>query len=274
MVCKLVKKGVLGAAVGAGLLALLFGTAAPSYVKTAFHRVRHQAHDAVPIQFEIDRARQQVAELEPELHKNIEAIARAEVDIEVLDREIAGTQSNLDREGKALVALRQHLASGDVKLTGGVSYTTEEVKAEMARRLDLYHSVKDVLAEKNKTLDLRKKALIAAREQNSRMKTAKLALMTQIEGIETRLRQIEATQASNEFHFDDSALAKAKQSVAELGKRVEVMARVTEQEGRYSGGGLPVMLEPGRDIVKEVDAEFGDAGHDATAHRDGADKDL
>lgn len=274
MVCKLVKKGVLGTVAGVGLLALLFGTAAPSYVKTAYHKVRHSAHDAVPVQFEIDRARQQVNELEPELHRNIESIARAEVEIEHLDREIASTRENLDREGKALLALREHLATGDVKLTGGVSYSPDEVKAEMARRLEHYKTVKGILADKEATLALHKKALIAAREQNAKMKAAKLSLMTQIEGIETRLRQIEATQAANEFNFDDSALARAKQSVAELSKRVEVIARVTEQEGRYAGNALPVILEPGRDIVKEVDAEFGHPGHDDTAHRSSSDKDL
>ena len=54
MLCKMVKKGVLGAALGAGALALLFGTAAPSYVKTAFHKIRHSARDSVGVQFRID----------------------------------------------------------------------------------------------------------------------------------------------------------------------------------------------------------------------------
>lgn len=273
MLCKVMKKSVLGVVAGAGLLALLFGSAAPSYLKTVYHRARHSAHDAVPVQFEIDRARQLVNELEPELHRNIETIARAEVEIEHLDREIAATRENLDREGKALMALREHLSTGDVKLTGGVSYSPEEVKAEMARRLEHYKTIKGILADKETTLQLRKKALLAAREQNTKMKASKMILMTQIEGIETRLRQIEATQAANEFDFDDSALARAKQTVAELNKRVEVIARVTEQEGRYSGSALPMILEPGRDIVKEVDAEFGNS-QDADDHHSSTEKDL
>ena len=57
MVCKMVKKGVIGAALTAGALYLAFGTHAPSYVRTAFHKVRHTAKDSVPIQFDIERAR-------------------------------------------------------------------------------------------------------------------------------------------------------------------------------------------------------------------------
>jgi DNA repair exonuclease SbcCD ATPase subunit len=253
--CKMVKKGVVGAMLGAGALALLFGTAAPSYVKTAFSRVRHEAKDAVPVAFEIDRARQQVAELEPAIHENIETIARAEVEIEHLQDEIAVTQANLEREQKALLALREHVDDGDVYLTGGVSYTAEEVQAELARRFDHYKTVASILTDKEETLKMRKQALIAARKHNDELRSAKAALMTRIEAIETRLRQIEAAQSANEYNFDNSALSRAKATVSELSKRVEVMARVAEQEGRFSGS-VPMLLEPGRDIVSEIDAEF------------------
>lgn len=268
MVCKMVKKGVLGAALGAGALALMFGTSAPSYVKTAFHKVRHTAKGSVPVQFEIDRARQEVADLEPAIHQNLEALARAEVDVEHLEGEIVATRENLAREGRAIVALRESLEAGDYRLTGGISYSPEEIKGDLARRLDHYKEVKRILGEKEQTLKLRKQAVVAAREQLDQMKAAKLALMTKIEGIETRLKQIEAAQAANEFSFDDSALARAKQTVAELDKRLEVMARVAEEEGRYADRGLALPVEPGRDVLQEVDAEFGCPSSDAaTADR-------
>lgn len=266
MVGKMVKKGVVGTVAGAGLLALLFGTAAPSYVRTAFHRVRHSAHDSVPIQFEIERARQQVTALEPELHRNIEAIAKAEVEIETLEREIDATQANLSKEAREIVALRKHLSTGDTRLTNGVAYTDNEIKGELARRLDHYRTVKEIQGEKEQTLNLRKKALVAAREQNAKMRESKRVLLTQIEGIETRLRQIEATEAANEFNFDDSQLARAKQTVSELNKRVEVLARVAEQEGRISDQGVTVVVDPNRDVVGEVDAEFSSTRSDGTGN--------
>jgi chromosome segregation ATPase len=253
--CKMVKKGALGALLVAGTLGLLFGGAAPSYVKTAFHKVRHGAKDAVPVQFEIERARQQVVDMEPAIHKNIEDIARAEVEIEHLQNEIAVTQANLAREKDAMLAVREGISDGKLRLTGGVSYTPEEVQAELARRLDHYRTVKSILNDKEQTLEMRKQALLAARKQNDELRASKAALLTRIEAIETRLRQIEATKAANEFSFDDSALARAKETVTELSKRVEVMARVAEQEGRFTGG-LPLIVEPGRDILREIDSEF------------------
>ncbi len=249
-------------------LALLFGSAAPRYVKTAVHHVRGTVDDSVPIEFKIEAARQEVADLEPAIHKNIEAIAKAEVDVEYLENEIAATRDNLDREAKALVALRQHLNDGDLKLTGSVSYTPDEIMGEMARRMDHYKNIKTILATKEDTLKQKKAQLVAFREQNARMRAEKLALMTKLEGIETRLKQIEATQASNEFNFDDSALAQAKQAVAELDKKLQVMARVAEQEGRFSDRGLPLPVEPGRDILHEIDSEFGTPSDHPNAGKD------
>jgi len=256
MVCSLVKKGVLGAALGAGALFLVFGISAPSYVRTAFHKARHTAQDRIPTQFQIDRARDEIANLEPSIIENRETLARAEVDVEHLQNEIATTQSNLAVEKRELLSLRDSVKNGELRLAGHVNYSPEEINANLASRLDHYKAVTRVLEEKQATLKARQKAVSAARLQMTNLVAAKRDLMTKIEGIEARLRMIEATQAKNEFTFDDSALARAKQTVADLEKRLEVKARVVEIEGRFSDGGLPV-LEPGRDVVREIDTEFG-----------------
>jgi chromosome segregation ATPase len=259
MVCSMVKKAILGAALGAGALYLVFGTSAPSYVRTAFHRVRHNAKDAVPVRFEIDRAREEIANLEPAIKDNIEALARAEVDVEYLDREIATTRANLENEKKAMLALRQGLETGDFRLAGhgGIRYTADEVRSDLASRLDRYRNINKILEEKEATLKARQKAVVAARKQLMEMAAQKQALLTKLEGIEAHLKMIEATKATNEFDFDDSALARAKQSVADLEKRLEVLDRKAEMEGRFVDSGLPVGLEPGRDVAKEFDEEFG-----------------
>ena len=96
MVCSMVKKGVLGAALGAGTLFLVFGTSAPSYVKTAFHKVRQNVKESVDPQFEIDRARQDIENLKPMFDQNKETLARAEVEAENLESEVGTMQANLD----------------------------------------------------------------------------------------------------------------------------------------------------------------------------------
>jgi hypothetical protein len=76
---------------------------------------------------------------------------------------------------------------------------------------------------------------------------------------------IEATRSTNDYNFDDSALARAKRTVAELDKRLDEMARFDELEGRYIESGSTVVVEPGRDVIKEIDAEFGTPVNDSGA---------
>jgi len=256
----MIRKGVLSAALGAGALALLFGTAAPSYVKTAFHRVRHNVKGAVPIQFQIERARQQVADLEPAIHLNRESIAGAEYDVAKLEQEISATQANLTQEGKEILALRNCLDTGELRLTGSVSYTPDEIKADLSHRMDHFKAAKQIALQKEQTLKARRKAVLAGRKQLAEMSAAKQSLLTKIDEIESRLKMIEATQASNEFTFDDSELARVKESVSDLEKQVSVMATMAEQEGRLVEKGVPVLIVPTRDVLKEIDAEFG-TGH-------------
>jgi len=272
MVCSMVKKGLLGAALSAGALYLVFGTSAPSYVRTAFHKVRHNAKSHVPIQFEIDKTREEVMNLEPAIRENIETYARAEVDIEYLEKDIAATRDNLAHEKQALLALRDGVSRGDYRLAGRVNYSADEVKVDLARRLDHYKNVERILQEKQATLRSKQKALAAAHKQLDTMSAQKKALLTKLDGIEASLKAIEATQASNEFEFDDSSLARAKASVADLEKRLDVLTRTAEYEGRYADAGIPVGLEPGRDVVKEIDSKFGSPAKDTVSS--GTDKSL
>jgi len=257
MACSLIKKGVMGAALGAGALYLAFGTSAPSYIRTAAHRVRHNVKSTVPVQFDIDRARDEVARLEPAIRDSLEHLARTEVEVKYLEREIAETRANHENEKVAIKAMRNRLETGELRLAGNVTYTADEVKSDLARRFDHYKNVSEVLESKEATLKAKLKETAAYRQQLQQMASAKRALMSKIDGIEARLKMIETTKQGNEFNFDDSALSRAKASVADLEKRIEVMSRKAEMEGKYADSGLPVGIEPGRDVLREMDAEFG-----------------
>lgn len=258
MVCKMAKKGLVGLALAAGGLYLAFGTHAPSYVRTAFHKVRHNVKDSVPVQFEIDRAKQEIADLEPAILENREILARAEVDVEDLQKQISQTEKNLAAEKQAMVALRDKLATGDLKLAknSNIRLTENEVKSDLAYKLDRYKLGQRLLEEKQVTLKAKQKAVESARAKLSDMANQKRMLAVKLEQIQAQLQAIEATQDKNEFTFDDTALSRAKETVNELEKRLAVKARVAEMEGRIPTNAMPVDIE-GRDVLKEFDSEFG-----------------
>jgi len=269
MVCKMVKRGVVGAALGAGALALLFGTAAPSYVKTAFHNVRQSVKDGVPAQFEIDRARQELAALDPAIDKCTEKVARAEYQVDKLNSEIVADREAVALEAKALVAKRAELGHGDVQRTGVVS---PELRAELAWQLDHYKDARRALSEKESTLTQRKQGGQAAREQLDNMKKARLTYLAKIEAIEAKLRKVEAKQAASQETFDDGgALDRVKKTITELDERVDVMDRIVSHKERYSEKSARTgTIAPSRNVLKEIDDEFATPANGTTT----ADKNL
>lgn len=267
MACKLVKKGLLGAGIGALALGLLFGHRAPSYVKTAFHKVRQNAQGAVPIQFEIDRARQELDGLKPAIEENIENLARAQEDVKDLKGEIVAFQSNLDREQREMLALRRELGAGDVRRTG-FSYSGEDVKKDLTGRLDHVRQSKRTLAEMEKTLKLREQAVVSAKQQLEAFVLQKKTLETQVDEIEARQKAIDAARVSDEFRFDNTALGRVKQTIKDLRKRQNIMVNTAELHGRYVDKQVPTGVEPIRDVLKEIDSEFGAQSSDKVTDKD------
>ena len=233
MVCSMVKKGLLGAALGAGTLFLVFGTSAPSYVKTAFHKMRQTAKDSIDPRFEIDRARTEIASLEPAFNQNKETLARAEVAAERLQKEIGevtgqpGSAEDHDHgaEGPGQErrlppdrARRRHRRRGQ----GPPDQRVDHVQGDRERLEG------EAGAAQGEAADDR-----VGTSQLENLRTQKATLLTQLAKIEARLQSIQAAQANSEFNFDDSALARAKEAVANLEERLDFMAHKAVIDDKY-----------------------------------------
>jgi chromosome segregation ATPase len=262
----MVKKGLLATALGTGALFLVFGTSAPSYVKTAFHKVRENVKESIDPQFDIDRARQEIESLKPMFDQNKETLARAEVEAESLESEVATMQAKLEQEKQTILAMQYKLKTGDFRLTGHIVDTADDLKAQLASRLDHYDYTSDTLKQKQEILKAKHKIIQAAHEHLETLKEQKSTLLAKLANIEAKLRVLEATQSKNDFNFDGSALARAKKTIADLEKRLNVMAHRSLIDGRYGDlDSASVCVDPNRDVVKEVDEKFGQPSKTAKA---------
>ena len=111
----------------------------------------------------------------PTIRDNIVKLARAEVDVEHLDKEIATIRTNVDGEKKALLTLRESLRTGEYRLAGHtrVAYTEDEVKADLARRYDSIKNVKKNLDAKEAALKAKHSEIVAFRKQLETMMAQK-----------------------------------------------------------------------------------------------------
>src|SRR5262249_58442904 len=105
----MIKKALIGSAVLITTGAIVLGTDACSYIRASAKRVRSEVKATVPLDFEIERARNMVAEIIPDIQKNMHVIAQEEVEIDELHDQIARTEKNLSVERERLLTLRQDL---------------------------------------------------------------------------------------------------------------------------------------------------------------------
>ena len=113
-----------------GALALLssvtLGVPLFSYARCGVNWLRSSASDAMPMEWELKRARQMIADLKPEIESNAKRIAREKVEVarletqlEETDQRLAKTQSDIERlsedlrsENPVLHLRRSHLHFG------------------------------------------------------------------------------------------------------------------------------------------------------------------
>lgn len=243
----------------AALLAgvFLFGRDVFSYVGTSVGCVKDTVRGSVPVEFEIERARKMVKDLVPDIRKNMHLVAKEEVEVERLTKQIADNARRLTAEKAELVKLRDDAASGkDSFQYAGHKYTAAQVKVELANRFDRFKLQDATLASLREMHQVRERSLEAAKQKLEGMLVAKRQLGVEVENLEARLKMLEARQTTSNYKFDDSRLSRAKELIGDLRSRLSVEERVADVEGTYQAE-IPVAeAVAADDIVDQVTNYF------------------
>jgi len=238
------------------VLGLLFGGAAVSYVRTSAGYVRQAVHESVPIEFQIQRARGMIGDLIPEIRKNMHVIAKEEVEIERLEEQIADARARLGKEKEELLRLRADLGEGrSVYTYAGLTYTSAEVKEDLARRFERYKTNDATLASLEQIHSARLKSLEAARRKLEGMMAARRQLQVEVENLEARVQMLAAAQATSDFQFDESKLGKVKELIADLQTRLDVAERLLSAETDFHDE-IPLDEPTPENVVDEVTEYF------------------
>ncbi len=248
----MIKKAILAGA-GVCLVGLVFfGRDALSYFRTTAGRVQDTVRDSVPLDFEIDRARRMVKELVPDIRKNMHVIAKEEVEVEQLKKQITTTEARMEKERTELVRLKNDLGTGNsVFHYAGRQYTAPQVKADLANRFERFKTTDATLASLKDIEQARVRSLGAAREKLEGMLAAKRKLEVDVEHLEARLKMVEAAQTTSDYVFDDSRLSRVKELITDLRTRLDVAERLTSAEGSFHGE-IPLSDTTSENLLDEV----------------------
>jgi chromosome segregation ATPase len=225
MLLKKAAVAVLGTAVG---LFAVSQTSAPSYVGTAWGKLTGSLSKKVPIEFELDRIKYQVAQLIPDLERNKSLLADDMATVDALRKEIDTIRGKLTEKKKAIGIMADDLDSGrSVLRYDGKDYPAERIKTKLAADLASYKAADAELKTKELTLAAKEKTLEAVKQQLLTVNDTKRQLEVQIAELEAELSTIKLAESKNQYHVDDSRLADIQKSLADVRKQLQ--ARKTKQ---------------------------------------------
>ena len=259
MIFKLIKLGTL--ATGGALLAsgLVFGTELGSYVRSSYHEMRASVKDNIPIDFQLRRARDLLAGVDPELHNNIRLVAEQEVEIANLKSELKQGTINLAAEKDRIEKVRNCLSTEKTSFEfGGLDFTRAQLTQDLGREFTHYKEAETALAAKTELMSTRERSLAAAMEAMETAKAQKATLEAQIDGLEAQYHLVQAaTPTGCETKIDNSRLAQAQQVVGDIRKQLSVAEHVLAHEAQFTPS-IPVDQVNEKDLLTQVDEHFSD----------------
>ena len=244
--------------VGAVLLgSFVFGTDVVSYVRCSANSMQSAVKDAVPIEFELKRARDLLEDIIPEMHAQIRLIAQEEVEVAALKGELDTSRQMLTSESDRIQTLKNALEANQISYQFGVrEFSRSDVKADLAARFSRYKEAEVVLASKEKLLTTRQSSLNAAMALLEKTKSQKRLLKDKVSTLEGRFRVAKAQAVgSTRLTLDNSKLTQAEKLINQINKRLDVAERVLAHESRFVET-IPVDVIQERDLLAQINDHF------------------
>ena len=247
---------IVQVAVVAGLGVLLLTGGIWSYVKTAGRQVVDAVKKEVPLEFEIERTRDLVKDLVPEIRKNIEIVSTEAVEVEQLGERVVASKEQLVEQKAEILRLQGDLRAGKpVYVYGGTEYSSQQVKHDLANKFERYKNDEASSKSLSEIKETRVENLRVARRKLDKMVETKRQLEVQVEQLESRLRTQEVAMATSNVHLDESKVGRAKKAIEDLGKRLEVADRVLNAETAYFGQ-IELDTAPQTENIEQEVAEY------------------
>lgn len=258
---------VAGAAVAA-LSAFSVLTPLWSYTRCALSWAKQTAGDAVPLEWEMKRARQMIGDLEPEIAKSAKQIAREKVELARLQRQAERSGETLEKARHDIERLTADLRSGDSKYTyGGYTYTSAEVRDDLASRFDRFQTRQETYDQLRKMIAAREASLRSAGQKMDAMLAARSQLEVEIENLQARVSSLRVAQTAGELNLDDSRLSQTRELLDDIAARIEVEEEIAATEIQPVGG-INLDSDEQEDLLDRISSylkQSDDAGRDAEA---------
>lgn len=252
------KKFAMLTGITVALLAVLSVTKVGSYMSTSWNKIQNKAAKSVPIEWELDRLKDQVAQLIPDMRKNLSVVAEGMADVERLNRDITTTKANLDEQKTRLVQMAKDLETQETQfIYAGKVYSREIVAKKLEGDYKSYNRVLAEVKTKEQLLTIKQRELDAAREQLTAVKDMEQQLKLQIAELEADVKTVRLAETKSKFQIDDSRMSDVKRSIEELRHRLDTERKKAELDAEFFGNEFVQGVDkaaprPVSDLAREI----------------------
>ena len=219
----MLKKAIVAGGAVALLSSLAIGVPLASYTRCGVSWLRDSAGDAVPLEWELKRARQMISDLKPEIAGNAKQIARETIEVGRLEKQLNDTESKLTQAQTDIQRLVSDLEGENEYYTyAGHTYTSTQVKDDLKNRFKRFKTRRATADKLQEMLRARQASLNSAQERMEEMLSAKRQLEVEVENLQARLGALRVAQTASELSVDDSHLSQTRQLLDDIATRIDV----------------------------------------------------
>ena len=263
---RLLKYGT-GTVLAVGLFGfLIFGSDLTSMISTSAKSVQRKVKDSVPLEFELQRAKEKIGKILPDLQSQVRMIAEEEVAVAKLAKEVSADEARLESQEAKLSQLRDKMRTTQVSYTvGRIGLNRQQMTEHIQVRFNHFKQFRSSLEAKQRLLEKREEGLSAAVAMLDQMRCRQSELKLKVEALAAQHRLMKANQIEAGTLIDGSQLSQADQLLGHIETRLQVAQRVMDyQEEGLDATAIDVEVDE-QDVLSEFDAYFGDAADTSVA---------
>ena len=211
---------------------LMFGSNIVHMAQDFVSGARNLGDSMVSVDAKIRHAREDIKALDKDIRGLTHDIAKEELNCEELRTEVASKSKALIELHAHMDVLNMHLKENPSQMFVGTnkkSYTSNQVRMDLASSLKQYKTQQTMLTALEKQLDSRVAILQTAKERLDETRRVQAELMSELEALKAEHKMNQVAKITSEFKLDNSRLSKAKEALKKLKSQIRVEANVLNQ---------------------------------------------
>ena len=219
----MLKKLILAGVVAVVALAALRGTSFLGYAKQEVDEARVWLDDQIPVEKKIEQMRTEVANLDRDIDHVKNNLATEIVDVKNLNNDVAKLRASVDTEHTALVKRGDEVKKATEYVSAGrVMIPIAEAKDRLQQDVRTHLTRKKQLANMEDSLARRERVKSVLEQQFATLIRQKEELKAEIDAVEAEYKSLQLQQMESKYQTDDTRLARVKESLAGLRKKLDV----------------------------------------------------